>query len=82
MQHDHIQIFLTFYSNLQVEGVCKDKICACMVLYAPFPSCLICNMTTFRKKNVLTFDPSPAVEGVFKDRICACMLLHLRFHLI
>ena len=32
---------------------------------------LICNMTTFRKKNVLTFDPTLGVEGVCKDRICA-----------
>ena len=25
---------------------------------------LMCNMTTFRKKNALTFDPTPGVEGV------------------
>ena len=41
---------LTFEPTQGVEGVCKDKICACMVLYAPFPSNLICNMTTFPKK--------------------------------
>ena len=28
---------LTFWPHLGVEGVCKDKIWACMVLYAPFP---------------------------------------------
>ena len=54
MQHDHIQIFFcylffiqyllfiqiffTFQSNPQVEDVCKDRMCACMVLYAPFPA--------------------------------------------
>ena len=32
-----------------VEGVCKDIICACMVLYALFPFNLIFNMITFRK---------------------------------
>ena len=52
MQHDHIQIFLlftlysvftfysdffTFQSNPHVEDVCKDRTCAGMVLYAPFP---------------------------------------------
>ena len=52
MQHDHIQIFLlfilysvfafysdffTFQSNPQVEDVCMDRMCACMVLYALFP---------------------------------------------
>ena len=34
--------------------MCKDIIFACMVLYAPFPFNLICNINTFRKK-VLTF---------------------------
>ena len=28
---------LTFDPNPGVEGVCKDRICACMVLFAPFP---------------------------------------------
>ena len=35
---------------------------------------LICNMTTFRKKNV-TFWSNLGVQGVCKDRICACMVL-------
>ena len=60
--------------------MCKDIICACMVLYAPFHSNSICNITTFRKKNVLTFDPNAEAKGECKDRICACMLLHSRFH--
>ena len=67
---------MTFDPTLRIEGVCKDRICACMVLYAPLPSNLICNMTTFRKKNILTFDPTPGIEGLCKDIICACMLLH------
>ena len=28
---------LTFDPNLGVEGVCKDKICACMILHSSFP---------------------------------------------
>ena len=62
--------------------MCMDRICACMVPYAPFHSDLICNMTSFRKKFFLTFDPTQGVEGVCKDRICVCMLLHSRFNLI
>ena len=46
------------------------------------PINFICNMTTFRKKIVLTFDPTPGVEGVCKDRICACMVLFAPFPLI
>ena len=42
------------------------------------PFHLICNMTIFSKKNVLT----PGVKGVCKDRICVCILLHLSFPLI
>ena len=61
--------------------MCKDMLCVCMMLYATFPSNLICNLTTFRK-NGLTFDLNTGVEGVCKDIICACMLLHSRFHLI
>ena len=40
------------------------------------PFNLICNMSTFRKKNVLTFDPTPGVKGVCKDRICACIMVY------
>ena len=40
------------------------------------PFNLICNMITFREKNVFTFDPTPGVEGVCKDRICACVVIH------
>ena len=72
------RFFLPSY-NLQVDGVCKDRICSCMVLHAPFP--LIWYDYFQRKIIVLTFDPTPGAEGVCKDRICACMLLHLRFHL-
>ena len=43
---------------------------------------LTCNMTTFRKKNVLTFDHIPGVAGVWKDRVLACMLLRSSFPLI
>ena len=39
MQHNHIQkkIFWPFDPTPGVEGVCKDRICAYMVFYAPFP---------------------------------------------
>ena len=58
------RILLTLKSNQQVEGVCKDRRCACMVLYAPFPSNLICNMSTFRKK---LFWPLTPPQG---SRVC------------
>ena len=47
MQHDYFQKknVLTFGPTPGVEGLCKDSICACMVIYALFPSNLI-----FRKK--------------------------------
>ena len=42
---------------------------------------LICNMTTFSKKNVLTFDPILGDEGVYKESIYACMALYVPFPL-
>ena len=33
---------IPFNNNLRVEDICKDKICACMVLYVAFP--LITNL--------------------------------------
>ena len=64
-----------------IDGVCKDRICAYMVLFAPFR--LIWYTTwLLSEKNVLTFDPTPGVEDVCKDRLCACMLLHSSFPLI
>ena len=49
--------------------------CSCLIFFN-----LICNMTTFRKKNPY-FDrlTSPGVEDVYKDRICACMMLNVPF---
>ena len=80
MQHDNFQKknVLAFELTPGVEGEYKDRICACMVLYTPFPSILICNMTTFRN-NVLTFDPTQGVKGVCKDRISVGILLNLTF---
>ena len=43
---------------------------------------LVCNNTTFRKKNALTFDPTLGIKGVYKDIISACKLLHSLFPLI
>ena len=44
------------------------------------PFYLICIMTTFSKKNVLTFDPTPGAEGVCKTEYEHewCSMLH--FH--
>ena len=39
------------------------------------PFNVICNMTSFRKINVLTFDPTLGVEDVCKDRISGCIVL-------
>ena len=39
MQHDHIQIYFYFYSNPQVENVCIEKVCACIMVcicFIPF----------------------------------------------
>ena len=46
------------------------------------PFDLICNVTTIRRKSVLTFDPTPGVDGVCKDKKLAAMLLHASFRLI
>ena len=40
MQNDRIQNLFYVIIQPTVEGVCKERICDCMVLYAPFP--LIC----------------------------------------
>ena len=39
MQHDHIQIYFYFYSDPQVENVCNEKVCACIMVcicFIPF----------------------------------------------
>ena len=41
------------------EGVCKDRICACIGLYAPFPLIWYATWLLSVKKNVLTFWPHP-----------------------
>ena len=67
--------FFIFDPITGVEGVCKDKICASMGLYALFPSFYM-QHDYFQKKNVLTFDPTPGVEVVCKDIIllvCFCI---------
>ena len=70
-----------FDPTIGAEGTCKDRLCVCMVPYAPFP--LIWYATRLlSEKNVLTFDPTTGVEGVCKDKICGCMLLHSSFPLI
>ena len=45
MQHDYFQKKMLCHLNPTpgTDGVCKDIICNCMVLYAPFP--LICYAT-------------------------------------
>ena len=65
-------------------GDCKDRICASLLLYVPLPLIfnLICNMTTFSEKIVLTFDPILGDEGVYKESIYACMALYVLLPLI
>ena len=64
---------MTFDPTPGIKGVCKDRLCAYMVLnslktwYATW-------LVTFRKK-FWPLNPHKRVECVFKDRICACMLL-------
>ena len=56
-----------------------------MALYGSLrfsPFSLICNMTTFSKKNKWLYDPTQGVEDVCKDRIFACMVLYAPFSLI
>ena len=44
----------------------RNRICACVVLYAQFPCNWTCNITTFRKKTCLDLlTPPPGVEGVY-----------------
>ena len=53
--------------------MCMDRICACMVPYAPFHSDLICNMTSFRKKMFCPLTP-PKGSRVYvrTEYVCAC----------
>ena len=64
MQHYHMQIFLYLLIQPTGSGVCKERICACMVLYAPFP--LICYATQPCSENVefRPIDPTPRVGMV------------------
>ena len=58
--------------------MCKDRIFSFMVLYAQFPLILICNMTTFRKKNwfdLLT--PAPGVK--VKQSFAQCLLHNVTY---
>ena len=65
---------LSFDPTPGIECVCKDRICACMVLYAPFFSNLICNMTIFRKKQQHVFVHLATPQG---SRVCVRAEYHL-----
>ena len=80
MQHNNIpkKNVSTFDPTPRVEGVCKDRICACMVIYAPFLLFDMQNDTILSGKNVLIFWPPP--YGL--DRICAYTVLYAPFQLI
>ena len=45
------------------EGVCKDKICACMVLFPPLPLIWYATWLLSEAKNVLTFRPHRRHQG-------------------
>ena len=78
----HSDFYLPFNLTHRVKGVCKDRICACMVLLPPFPLMWYATWQLSREQHVLTFDPNLGVEGVWKDRICACIVLYASFPLI
>ena len=61
--------------------VCLDRICACMVLYAPFPLIWYASWL-LSEKNALTFWPNPGPEGVSMDKIFATILLYASYSLI
>ena len=69
---------LTFWPHQEAKAVCKDGICACMVLYAPFP--LFWYATRLLSEKM--FWPDPRGWGFCKDRICACEVLYAAFPLI
>ena len=74
MQHDYLKMFWYFDQTLGIKVVGMDRIhvWACVVI----PFNLLCNMTTFRKKYVLTFWPHPGVEDVYTGKIFATMMRH------
>ena len=62
-----------------VEGACKDRINAYMLLHSPFPY-FICNMTMFLKK--LNFDQLALLPGSGEGsmgKIFATVLMHASF---
>ena len=57
------RIFFTFSTIPQVEGVCKERIRACMVLYAPFPLIWYTTWPCSEKVAFRTIDPTPGSGG-------------------
>ena len=55
---------LTFRSNIRVMGVCREWICACMVLYVSFHLIWYVTWLLSVEKNVWPFDQTTGVEGV------------------
>ena len=76
-------MFWPFDTTPSAEGVCKDKICACVVhALCSIPFNLICNMNMYFQF-FLTFWPTPRGQGTLcKDRICACVVFYAPFPLI
>ena len=71
-----------FDPTLRVKGVwCKDKTCACILLYAPFPLIWYAAWQLSEKK-LWQFDPAPGAEGVYHEITCAYMVLYVPFPLI
>ena len=59
----------------RVECVCKDRICACMLLAFMIPFNLLCNMTMFWKTWIMTFWPNPQGRGGGRGSLGAKHLL-------
>ena len=78
MQHDHIHFFYFFNPTHRLRVCVRTEY---VLAYCSMPHSfnMICNITSFRKKNVLTFKLTPGVEGVCKDRLYACMVLYAPF---
>ena len=66
----------------RVEGVCKDRICVCMVIQATFALIWYATWLLSEKVYNWTFWSHLAVEGMCKDRISAYMVLYVQFPLI
>ena len=74
---------LTFDPTPGVQGACKDRICACMLLLSSFPLIWYSTWPGFEKSWIMTFllKPPRTREGVYGQNILY-HLIHASFPLI